>query len=321
LKASGNKVKFLVGQTPIVETKSDRKLFIPKSYKAVVTISADFELAWAWQWSKQENSLELALDKSKTARLNIPRILELCDTHNIPVTWATVGHLFLDSCSGHEEMLQLSDFENNFWRFKNSDWFINDPETNFKDAPYWYAPDLINLILESKANHEIGCHTFAHIDCTERVCNSNVFNQDIDECKKEAQKRGLTLKSFVHPAHTIGNLDNLVKHGFTNFRTDYRNVLGFPKQHKNGLWELEQTAEFTYRKEWSVEYHIYRYIEIIKRAVKTNTVAVFWFHPSFPSVMVERILPAVLKFLDDNREEIWITTHGDYIDWLNNNEK
>ena len=127
----------------------------------------------------------------------------------------------------------------------------------------------------------------------------------------------MTLKSFVHPAHTIGNLDNLTKQGFTNFRTDYRNILGFPKQHQNGLWEFEQTAEFVYRKEWSIDYHIFRYIEIIKRAIKTNTVAVLWFHPSFPSAVVEQILPEVFKFLDKNRNQIWITSHGDYIDWLN----
>ena len=72
-----------------------------------------------------------------------------------------------------------------------------------------------------------------------------------------------------------------------------------------------------YRKEWSIDYHIFRYIEIIKRAIKTNTVAVLWFHPSFPSAVVEQILPEVFKFLDKNRNQIWITSHGDYIDWLN----
>ena len=317
LKATSSKIKFYFRKNPTVESVKEYRNFIPNPHKAVVAISADFELAWAWQWSKQENSLQLSLNKSKIARQNFPKILELCETFNIPVTWATVGHLFLESCNGHKEMTQLSDFENNFWRFKNSDWFINDPKSNYKDEPYWYAPDLIDQIIQSSVNHEIGCHTFSHIDCTDRVCDSKVFNQEINECKKGAAKLGLNLKSFVHPAHTIGNLDNLVKHGFTNFRTNYRNVLGYPKQHKSGIWEFEQTAEFIYRKEWSVDYHIFRYIEIIKRAIRTNTVAVLWFHPSFPSVVVEQILPEVFKFIDNNRDQIWITTHANYIDWLN----
>ena len=321
LKATVSKVKFYLGKNPTIESVSKYRNFIPNAYKAVVTISADFELAWAWQWSKQENSLALALNKSRLARQNFPEILKLCDTYNIPVTWATVGHLFLDSCSGHKEMTQLGDFENDFWKFKNSDWFVNDPLSNYKEAPHWYAPDLIDQIIKSPVNHEIGCHTFSHIDCRDVVCDSKVFDDEINECKKMAEKLGLNLKSFVHPAHTIGNLDNLVKHGFTNFRTDYRNLLGYPKKHQNGIWEFEQTAEFIYRKEWSVKYHIFRYIEIVKRAIKTNTVAVLWFHPSFPSIVVEQILPEVFKFMYENRDQIWITTHGDYIDWLNKNNE
>lgn len=320
LKSSASKAKFYLGKTPIVESKSKFKNLIPHPYKAVVTISADFELAWAWQWSKQQESLQLSLNKSRIARRNFPKILHLCEIYNIPITWATVGHLFLESCNGHEDLVQLPHFENEFWKFNNSDWFVNDPKSNFREAPHWYAPELIDQIIKSPVNHEIGCHTFSHIDCRDVTCDSLVFNSEIKECKRVADRLGLILKSFVHPAHTIGNLDNLAVNGFTNFRTNYRNVLGFPKQHENGIWELEQTAEFVYRKEWSVQYHIYRYIEIVKRAIKTNTVAVLWFHPSFPSVVVEQILPEVFKYIDKNRDQIWITSHGDYIDWLNEKE-
>ena len=114
LKATASKIKFYSGKTPTVESVKEYRNFIPNPHKAVVTISADFELAWAWQWSKQENSLQLSLNKSKIARQNFPKILELCEAYKIPVTWATVGHLFLESCTGHKEMTQLSDFENNF---------------------------------------------------------------------------------------------------------------------------------------------------------------------------------------------------------------
>ena len=169
LKASASKVKFYLRKTPIVESAINYRSLIPKPYKAVVTISADFELAWAWQWSKQGDALKLSINKSRMARENFSKILELCDRYNIPITWATVGHLFLESCKGHQEMAQLGDFENNFWTFNNSDWFINDPNSNYKDAPYWYAPDLINQIIQSPVNHEIGCHTFSHIDCTDRA--------------------------------------------------------------------------------------------------------------------------------------------------------
>ena len=203
--------------------------------------------------------------------MNIPKILDLCDKYNIPITWATVGHLFLEKCKRenglpHSNIKRLPYFENKYWKFDNGDWFQNDPCSNWKDAPEWYAPDLIKDILSRKVNHEIGCHTFSHIDCRDEVCSSEVFESEMLACIKLAKKYGIELKSFVHPGHTIGNLDSLVKLGFTSFRTDYRNLLGYPKKHKNGLWEFEQTAEFVYRPEWSIKYHIYRYKKIIDRS-------------------------------------------------------
>lgn len=321
LKAEFSKLKFNLGLSPIIDKRGNLREFIPEPYKTVVLISADFELAWAWQWAKVENPLSFALQKATLCRHNFPKILLLCDRFNIPVTWATVGHLFLKSCNGHPKHPVLEHFENDFWKFNRKDWFENDPKTDSNQDPLWYAPDLIENLLNSKVKHEIGCHTFSHIDCRDEVCSSEVFNAEINECKKEASKYKLKLKSFVHPAHTIGNLDNLARQGFTNYRTNYRNVLTYPRKHNNGLWEFEQTAEFVYRKEWSVEYHVKRYITLLERAIKTKTVAVLWFHPSFPSVVVDKILPDVFQFLYNNRDEVWTTTHSDYVNWLNSNDK
>jgi len=321
IKAQASKLKFAFGKSPIIDSIENYADYIPKPYKTVVIISADFELAWAWQWSKQKDALDLAIQKSKNTRVNFPKLMELCERYNIPITWATVGHLFLESCSSHKNLAQLANFENDYWRYDKPDWFMNDPCSNYKDAPYWYAPDLIKQIIESPVEHEIGCHTFSHIDCRDSVCSPEVFNSEINACKKEAENLNLQLKSFVHPAHTIGNLDNLAKLGFTNFRTNNRNVLTYPKKHSNGLWEFEQTAEFVYRKEWSIDYHIYRYKKIIDRAIKSNTVCYFWFHPSFDAEMVNNILPEVFKYLDSKRDEALIISSGNYIDYLNENDR
>ena len=320
-----SKANFTFGSNPKIQQRKEWRKFIPEPYKAILIISADFELAWAWQYANTQNPYHLALEKAKQARHNIPNILNLCEKYNIPITWATVGHLFLESCQKkknvpHPEIRRLDHFENNYWKFDKGDWFQNDPCSNVQENPEWYAPDLIQQILDSKVHHEIGCHTFSHIDCRDEVCSSEVFNNEIEACKSEAEKLGLQLKTFVHPAHTIGNLDNLVKQGFTSFRTDYRNFLGYPIKHQNGLWEFEQTAEFVYRKNWSVDYHIYRYITIIKRAIKSNTVCLLWFHPSFDPIVVEKIWPVVFRFIDKNREKIWVTTHTEYVEWLEGNE-
>lgn len=327
VKSKLSKVNFALGLNPKILKSIYWRNYVPEHFKAVLLISADFELAWAWRYTKSStNPLERALSKAKQERMNIPLILDLCEQYNIPITWATVGHLFLESCNKnnglvHPEIPQLSHFENNFWKFSGKDWFENDPCSDYKNAPEWYSPDLIRKILNSRVNHEIGCHTFSHIDCRDGVCPPDLMRAELRECIKLAKEFRINLKSFVHPGYTIGNLSVLAEDGFTNFRTNDRNVLGYPKKHQNGLWELEQTAEFVYRKNWSIDYHIYRYIAIIKKAIKSNTVCVFWFHPSFDPIVVEKIWPAVFRFIDENRENIWVTTNTEYVGWMERNER
>jgi hypothetical protein len=316
-----NKLNFALGRNPEIEKKLDWRRFIPNPYKAVLLISADFELAWAWQYAKNAHGkLDMALEKARLERANIPELVKLCDEYSLPMTWATVGHLFLESCAKnglpHSDLPRLPFFQNEFWRFAKGDWFQNDPCSNYKDAPEWYCPDLIKMILAAKEKHEIGCHTFSHIDCRDGTCPPEVMRAELQECKKIALERGIGLKSFVHPGYTIGNLDALADEGFSNYRTDYRNVLGYPKKHANGLWEFEQTAEIAYREDWSIDYHISRFIAIIKRAIKTNSVCVLWFHPSFDPVVVEKILPEVFRFIDENKDQILATTNSQYVDWL-----
>ena len=324
VKAELSKVKFSLGLSPEVEEVEDFRKYIPEPYSSVVLISADFELAWAWRYTKSHSDpLLFALQKARRERSNIPPILKLCEKFDVPITWATVGHLFQESCSrevgaAHPDLLQLKSFENAYWRFDGPDWFEHDPCTDVLKDPEWYCPDLIRQILSSSVKHEIGCHTFSHIDCRDSVCGEEIMKSELRRCIELASAFGVTLKSFVHPGHTIGNLNALAASGFTNFRTDYRNVLGYPKQHSNGLWELQQTAEFNYRRDWSIGYHINRYKELINRSIKNNTVCVFWFHPSFDECFIHHIWPEVFSHLNGNRDKIWVTTHQNYIAFLEN---
>ena len=323
LKPLLSKVNFWLNRTPEIETCAELGAFIPAGYKSVLLISADFELAWAWQYARGvESPLTLALEKARLERRNLPEIVKVCEKFDIPVTWATVGHLFLESCQrentiAHKELPRPPHFENPYSRFSGNDWFAHDPCTDVNTDPEWYCPDLIRMILDSSVNHEIGCHTFSHINCADDSCPPEVLRAELQACRQIAQQWQIPLASFVHPGYSIGNLDILAKEGFTNFRTNDRNVLGYPRKHANGLWEFEQTAEFVYRKGWSIDYHIYRYKEIINRAIKSNTVCVIWFHPSFDPKVVDEILPEVFRYIDQRRHELFVTTHTEYINWIN----
>jgi len=184
IKSNLSKLNFFLGRNPQVIKTHDWKKFVPEPYESVITISADFELAWAPRYSKRfVNAKENALFLARRERRNLPVLLKYCDHYNIPITWATVGHLFLESCKKingveHPDIVQLSGYENKYWKFTGNNWFEYDPCSNYKDAPEWYAPDLIDLILKSKTLHEIGCHTFSHIDCRDEVCSDEVFRSE-----------------------------------------------------------------------------------------------------------------------------------------------
>lgn len=324
IKSIISKVNFALNRVPRIEKETNYSNFIPKSFKSVLTITADFELAWAWRYSKDfKDPYSTAVNKSKVERANTLKLIELCDRYNIPVTWATVGHLFLDKCDKeggipHPDIPRLGNFVNRFWEFSGNDWFEHDPCSNHIDAPEWYCPDLIDAIIGAKTQHEIGCHTFSHIDCTDEICPKEVFDAEIGICKWLARERGVELTSFVHPGHTIGNLDNLALQGFTSFQTDPGNILGYPVKHTNGLWELKRTYELGFRSDWSVDYHKFRYKRIIERAIKSNTVCNFWFHPSFDERFLDEVVPDLFAYIESKRDEILVSTVSNYIEMVEN---
>ncbi len=326
LRSELSKLKFALGYNPKVIKRPDGRKFIPGSHRGVVTITADFELAWAPRYNNSvSDPLQFALDLARRERANLPALLDVCDANNVPITWATVGHLFLESCSAegeevHADIPAVAAYEGKYWDFKGRHWFEYDPCSNLAEAPEWYGPDLIEQVLNASTAHEIGCHTFSHIDCRDHVCPPELFEAELNKCKALAGEKGLELCSFVHPGHTIGNLDSLAKLGFTSFQTDPGNILGYPIRHANGLWELQRTMEFTYRPDWSIKYHIKRYKTIVDRAIETNTVCNFWFHPSFPTVFVKEIMPELFSHIDKRRSEILVCTVGEYINFLNTNE-
>lgn len=325
VKASLKKLQFSLGIKPMVH-KSDESpdLYIPKGYKAVCLISADFEMAWASRYSKNSKKpLEKSIKDGELTRRNMPIILDICDKYNIPVTWATVGHLFLQKCQidngvKHNDLPRLPHFENDFWKFDQGDWFDYDPCTDVQTSPAWYAPDLIKDIISRKTRHEIGCHTFSHIDCRDSVCSDDTFDAEIQKCITLAGESGIELKSFVHPGHTIGHWDNLKNAGFTNFRTEVDDSLRNPERHASGLWNFKNTAQIDEEAGWSAEDSAAKFCKIIDKAINSKTVCNLWFHPQIKSAeFVKHVFGRLMKHLHERSEEIRVLTMGEYADYLN----
>lgn len=285
--------------------------------KGTIVFSADFEMAWAFRFSKTEvkNANQLGLRE----RENIPVFVELFEKYKIPITWATVGHLFIDSCEsqdglGHKKMIRPKYFENRNWKFDNGDWYDGDPCSNILKEPAWYASDLIDSILASSTKHEVGCHTFSHIDCTYENCTKELMDAELEESIIKANKKNVSLKSFVFPGGTFGNYESLVEKGFLTYRKPTKYHIDNPIIDKYGLVSLPSSLGLDKDPyNWSADFHIKIAKQFINKTIKSKKVCHFWFHPSMDKWYLEKVFPSILEMVANEREKgnIEVQTMGE----------
>lgn len=294
----------------------------PSKEKGGLIISADFEMSWAWRFTKTGADHIL---KGQIERENIPKILTVLEEFNIPITFATVGHLFLKSCSqgDHDWMARIPHF-NDHWKFTKGDWYAHDPNSNYTNASEWYAPDLIQKIIDSPVNHEIGTHTFSHIDFSYKNCPKKVADDEIKACIESAKPFEVKLESMVFPGGTWGNIKTLKKYNFSIYRKRCEFELAYPYKDKFGLLVSPSSGSLEYNLGygWSPEYYINKLVKYLNKAIKTNTIAHFWFHPSLDPFILQNILPPFLIYANQLREkgDLWIGTMRDISDHINKNK-
>jgi peptidoglycan/xylan/chitin deacetylase (PgdA/CDA1 family) len=181
--------------------------------RGVFMLTLDFELAWGTAWRAGYRQYYHSLVKT---RMIVDRLLLLLETYQISATWATVGHLFLDSCTAvdgvkHPEMPRPH------YPCMRTEWYSWDPATNIDDAPLWYGRDMIDRLQAARPAQEIGCHTFSHIVMSDE-CAPEVVEAELARCRELAEARGIRLESFVFPRNIEGHHDLLSRHGFRTYR-------------------------------------------------------------------------------------------------------
>ncbi len=313
-----DQMRYRLNLLPRVDPSAISSDWLPKPYKAALVISADFEMGWAWRYTRSENAATLAMEAAVQTRKNFPALIELFDRYEIPITWATVGHLFLDHCErkngrSHPDLPRPSYFENEYWQYQSGDWYDADPCSSLEDAPDWYAPDLIQSILTAKVKHEIACHTFSHIDCSDAYCPSELMEAELLACQEAARPWGLELQSLVFPANYPGNLPILQKLGFKSYRHHGQYHLGIPEQDEYGLWSIPGGIQLEVPPGWQVEDWANVLCHCVDRALETNTLIHLWFHPSCDPVNITKVFPQLLVTISNYRENLWIGTMADLV--------
>lgn len=169
--------------------------------KAIV-LSLDAELTWGFH-----DHAEIPMDRVENARDSWSYLLDLFDEYEIPATWAVVGHLFLDGCDGvHPD------------HPAGRGWFSRDPGGNHTEDSDWFGPDLIDAIRDSDADHDIGSHSFSHVEFGDEWVSSDVAEAELRRSVDIAERHGIDIESFVFPRNNVGHLDLLAEYGFSCYR-------------------------------------------------------------------------------------------------------
>jgi len=275
--------------------------------RAAASISADFELAWAWR----EWGIEPAEKMALLERRNIPLILKLLDDSDIPITFATVGHLFLDSCgAGGNGTLHPKMPRPHLNRRWQGDWYQHDPAGSLCTHPAWYCPDLIRSIQKSRPLHEIGCHTFSHIEFSPECSNEQLVIAEIRECQKLMGECGIQLRTLIYPFNIMGHqyLTVLSTLGVVAVRhRDSELALAYPERHSSGVYKIYETMGLRESKYFAQSA---RALVLLEEAVKRRLSYHLWFHPSDPSERFQTIFREILEHMARLRErgDLWVAT-------------
>ncbi|MEJ2595094.1 MAG: polysaccharide deacetylase family protein [bacterium] len=302
------KLVFMMPNKPsVLRDKLDPSSKFPGGEKGGMMISADFELAWAWRFTKTGAD---PLKMARQARKNFPVIIDTLDRYHVPITFATVGHLFLEKCAkgDHDWMTPVPHYDDH-WKFTKGGWFQHDPYSDVKKDKEWYAPDLIRMIQEAKAKHEISTHTFSHIDFSNKLCPPEVAKDDIRACMEAMKPYGLKPESIVFPGGTYGNIEVLKQYGFKIYRKNINVDMAYPYRDEHGLLVTPTSLGFMRDfMSWSADYYVYRFKTFLDRAVRTGTIAHFWFHPSFDEWTRDNVFPEVMEYAAELRDkgDLWI---------------
>jgi hypothetical protein len=291
----------------------------------IFTLSLDFELIWG------------KLDKPEWPRFRdvcarerdvvVDRLLGLFSEYDIPATWCTVGHLFLDRCgpsesARHSGIACAAGGEHAHIRL------ARDPGTSEDRDPLFYGRELIERVRRCPTPQEIGNHTFTHVVADERVCTAEVMDAELEASTAAARALGLKMTSFAFPRNRIRHVGLLARHGFTAFRGQdmvwyertprrrwyhraghlYDVVAAgtpsavLPVWHREGIWEIPgsmlYTPSYGCRRVLPASWRVCRAKSGIEDAVRTRRIFHLWFHPTDVVVRMDDMLNGLREIFE-----------------------
>ena len=167
-----------------------------------VVLSIDAELGWGFHDEPTPPAERLA-----AARSGWDRLLALLEEYEVPATWAVVGHLFLEDCDGTHADLPTP-----------PGWFDHEREPDRWERDLRFGPDLVAAVLGSPVAHEVGCHTFSHVEFGDPSVGQDLARAEIAASLSAAGEWDVTLDSAVYPRNNVGHRAVLAAFGLRCYR-------------------------------------------------------------------------------------------------------
>lgn len=165
-------------------------------------------------------------------------------------------------------------------------------------------------IVGSEAGHEIGIHTYSHIDVSS--CSESELQHEVSKCV-EVLKLGHTPRTFIFPWNRSGHFEQLKQMGFTTFRGKER-VVGSPKL-DNGLWNIPPVFYLDTKSLGAYEL-VRKFVDL---CVEKHSVFHLWTHPwsvVYPDssdALADNLLEPLFAYLEAKRNagQLSISTLGE----------
>lgn len=160
-----------------------------------------------------------------------------------------------------------------------------------------------HAILDSSTSHEIGVHTYSHLDAT--ACSPGQFRADVERCIQVLDL--VSPKTFVFPWNREAHFEVLRELGFRAFRGKNR-AIGAPTM-RDGLWNV-RPVYYVDQKSLGAESLIKKYVEL---CISRGVVFHMWSHP-WALVIDGKTKPmmdtmeSVFRYMDKMRSERLLST-------------
>lgn len=176
-----------------------------------LVISLDVEFGWGLYHVEP-----LPVERVTAARAACKRVGDLFERLEVPVTWAFVGHLFLEECTddhvGHPAGPRC----------------CSTPSEQFEEL--WFGGEIVDRIHGSPVDHDVGAHGYTHVHFRHERTDEAFVERELRRTRRAAERRDVSPDSFVYPVNEVAHRDILADHGFRSYRGTRPTRLSAPRK-------------------------------------------------------------------------------------------